>query len=143
MTRREPPDVAILSARLARAYPTLSPYSAAALACELESIERAQRRHATRQCNGDYLAQGATRRIGGRPLAYDEKQRAGERIERRILRWRVDLGRLLAAARREDVDAMSAYEILAHADAAIELQDDPRGPVLLLRLPNETEPATV
>lgn len=50
--KREPPDVAILAARLMRAFPALSPYSAASLADELERIESANRRHAERGCNG-------------------------------------------------------------------------------------------
>ena len=43
MSTREPSAAAILAARIAKAYPSLSAYSAALLADELCRIERAQR----------------------------------------------------------------------------------------------------
>lgn len=44
MAARDPSPVAILAARLQRAYPALSPYSAASLAEELDRIERLMQR---------------------------------------------------------------------------------------------------
>lgn len=140
MTRREPSDDAVLSARLMRAYPSLSPYSAASLATELESIERAQRRHAERCCNGvdgGYVKRVPMRSVGidsARMLAVhdpDAEQRAGERIARRVGRWRDALAKLTDTAMVEG------------GNCAIELQGDPRGAVLLLRLPNEAEAVSV
>ena len=140
MTRREPPDVAILAARLQRAWPSLSPYSAASLAVELCSIERAQRRHAERCCSGadgGYVRPIAhqsselsrAKAAGMIPCLVEHdpaaEQRAEKRIERRLARWHAEAG----------VRMIAPGAICRSAD--IELQDDPRGPVLLLRLPKE------
>jgi hypothetical protein len=54
MTTKEPAPVAILAARIQRAYPSLSAFSSASLATELAAIERAQERHVVRSVNGDY-----------------------------------------------------------------------------------------
>jgi len=140
---KEPPSVAILSARIMRAYPSLSPYSAASLATELCAIERAQRRHAEAQCNGEYAYNPDPRRVVQNIECGIAEQRAGERIDKRLDRWQSQLAELVASrspewdrAPREDKRArMDAV----HKGYAIELQDDPRGPVLLLRLPGEAE----
>lgn len=148
MPKREPAPVAILSARIMRAYPSLSAYSAAFLATDLQSIERAQQRHAERCCNG--ADGGYVRRLDvGRANAAkvraerlgtiaclvehdpDAEQRAGERIERRVGRWRDALAKLTDTAMVEG------------GNCAIELQGDPRGAVLLLRLPGEAEAVSV
>lgn len=140
MTRREPPDVAILAARIMRAWPALSPFSCASLADDLCSIERAQRRHAERCCSGadgGYVrrvgvAWLGTSRTGRASLEHDPEaeQRAGERIGRRIAAWRNRVADLHPPTR-------DAVPMLWVADCDIELQHDPRGPVLLLRLPQE------
>lgn len=137
MNRREPPDVAILAARIMRAWPSLSPYSCASLATELCSIERAQHRHAERQCSGAdggyvrwrSLARDDDNAGSPRTLEHDPEaeQRAERRIERRIAAWR---------NRVADIHPESPT-------CTIELQDDPRGAVLLLRLPGEQEASTV
>lgn len=152
MPNREPPSVAILAARIMRAYPSLSPYSAASLATELASIERAQRRHAVRCCNGEdggytkRLPTGRASGNGGNITSQwnsyaivhdpDAEQRAGERIERRVLRWRARLWDL-ACKSPSDVPGTSGLA------GIVTLQDDPRGAVLLLHLPGETEASSV
>jgi len=145
VTRREPSDVAILSARLARAYPALSAYSAASLATELCAIERAQHRHAERCCSGE--DGGYVRRKEGAPVglgAYtrhvlehdpDAEERAGKRIARAIDLWTVNL-----QSRLNVPGAIAKRQI---AGMTVELQGDPRGRVLLLRLPGESEPVGV
>lgn len=147
MTRREPSDDAVLSARLMRAYPSLSPYSAASLATELCAIERVQRRHAERCCSGEDggYVQLVVKDRGmhdgyrcHRTVAEhdpDAERRAGERIERKVEAWKSDLrGRLIAT---------HGYYSPQEHGYAIELQGDPRGRVLLLRLPGETEASSV
>lgn len=134
MSRREPSDVAILAARIMRAWPSLSPYSCASLADELCAIERAQRRHAERCCSG--ADGGYVKR--GRPITGygvnattvathdpEAEQRAGDRIKGRVRGWLASVPEALACV------------------ATIELQNDPRGRVLLLRLPGEQEASTV
>lgn len=160
MTRREPPDVAVLAARLQRAYPSLSPYSAATLANELCAIERAQRRHAERCCSGEdggYVRKRDFAKVAvfdgkeprgttewrrdpntGRWLVEhdpDAERRAGERIERRLARWITRLGNL-----RNDPEGTWTSDT---QKPAVNLQDDPRGPVLVLLLPGEAEGVTV
>lgn len=151
MSKREPPSVAIIAARIAKAYPSLAPYSAASLATELESIERAQRTHATRQCNGPREAKGDVpgyfRLAPSRSLASqdprapkgmewvhdpDAEQRAGERIARRVAAW---VHKVLDRVPEPDL----AKSKPGAWCPAIELQGDPRGAVLLLRLPGEAE----
>lgn len=160
MTRRDPPAVAVLSARLARAYPLLSPFSAASLAVELCAIERAQHRHAVRCCNGEdggyarhkRLADGtAARRCpycraehgAYCPVARvtlsasyamehdpDAERKAGERIERRVKAWRDRL--------------QDAADLPPDAGAPMpNLLDDPRGAVLLVQLRGEREAVSV
>ncbi len=90
MAKREPSGEALLSARLARAYPTLSAYSAARLAQELCSIERAQRRHAERCCSGEDGGYVRIRALGrdddnaGRPIVREHDPEAEARAEKRI-----------------------------------------------------------
>lgn len=154
MSRREPPDVAILAARMIRAYPALSPYSAASLAVELCAIERAQRRHAERYCSGPRATPGEIHGycklvplpagISQDPRAPrgmkwtddpDAKQRTGERIARRLFRWRSRIGGLL--------NPCNPGETCVRTDLEIRREYDPRGAVLLLRLPGEAEPVAV
>ena len=134
MTHREPPDVAILAARIMRAYPSLSAYSAASLAAELCAIERAQRRHAERCCNADYRKPGKPITGYGRnatacavhdPAA---EERVGARIARQRSRW---------YARAEEWGAT------VNGRTSIELRDDPRGRVLLAHFPGEAEASGV
>lgn len=131
---REPASVAILAARIQRAYPALSPYSAASLATELDAIERAQRRHAERCCSGE--DGGYTKWVDDPPRSYghvvhdpDAERKAGERIERRVEQW----GGLIAD--RLGVQLTS----IGFNRPTVTLEGDPRGPVLLLRLPGEQE----
>lgn len=143
MATRDPSPVAILAARLQRAYPALSPYSAASLADDLAKIERAQRRHAERCCSG---ADGGY--VKSAPLPHNcnmgpvlvhnpaAEERAGARIVASCVRWE---NRLVALYDRGPVN------LLAGTDRApvIEREGDPRGPVLKIRLPGETEATSV
>lgn len=155
-----PPDVAILAARLQRAYHSLSPYSAASLATELSAIERAQRRHAERCCNGEdggYVRRSATRKranpSGGYVAVIEHDPAAEERAGRRITaagcRWLTRLAQLVAQDRPYVVSWPSLTVHYGQGSTchdtvtAIELQGDPRGPVLLVRLPGETEAQAV
>lgn len=147
---KEPAPVAILSARIMRAYPSLSSYSAASLATELLAIERAQRRHAERCCSGE---DGGYVRIRNRtpdrdgPLALqgplggriaehdpDAERKAGERIDKRIATWIRDVM----------VRGVPGPDRATHGQQpVVDLQGDPRGPALLLRLPGEAEAVAV
>lgn len=164
VTRRDPPGVAILAARLARAYPALSAFSAASLAAELLGIERAQRRHAERCCAGEdggYVKRGP---IPGREASYgvtgsyvvshdpDAEQRASERIEKLVHAWNKRLAELHGKAWTMKLHAYGCWRCTlqdgpAHktviAEWCIELRGDPRGPVLLLRLPGDAEAVAV
>lgn len=145
---KEPAPVAILAARLQRAYPSLSPYSAASLAEELSRIERAQRRHAERCCSGadgGYVRKRKVVALAGiaDPLRRDDvehdpaaEQRAGKRLETRVVRW---VNRLVAYHDNGPVNTLP----VADRNPTIELQGDPRGPVLLVQLPGETETVAV
>ena len=170
---REPSPSALYAARLARAYPSLSAYSAASLAHELDAIERAQHRHAERCCNGadggyvrkkdfakldvfDGKAPRGTTEWRREPnngrwiVEHDpeEEARAGERIEKRAGRWlsrlfdlsmiregTVDKRTLRFAARMPTGAIHNGEPVDDVAVCAIDLQDDPRGRVLLLQLP--------
>lgn len=162
MSTREPAPVAILAARIMRAYPSLSPYSAASLAEELSAIERAQRRHAERCCcgeDGGYVRREpivatASPHIGI-PRGYravhdpDAEQRAGERIEKQVETWHrriVNLTSRSGVLYRECFDRRDGNTrtlLVEQADVAVDLQSDPRGPVLLVRFPGETEASGV
>lgn len=139
MARKEPSDAAMIAARLAKAYPSLSAYSAASLAHELCSIEKAQRRHAERCCSGEdggyvkrgrpitgYGAMGANARTCAvhDPVA---EERAGKRVEQQRERWTGKLIDLLRGDRS------------GQGFVNVTLQDDPRGRVLLLQLPGEAD----
>lgn len=132
-TKREPSDESVLAARIIRAYPSLSAYSAASLATELCAIERAQRRHAVRCCNGDYVKSAPLpHNCNMGPILVhdpDAERKAGARIERMVAEWLDDV-----RERCEDAGSPAP---------AIDLQDEPRGPVLLVRLPGETEAVSV
>lgn len=162
MTRRDPSDVAILAARIQRAYPTLSPYSAASLAEELGAIERAQRRHATRQCNGGPAERkgdvpgycklirrdGAIDSRAPKGMEWvhdpDAERKAGERIERKVEAWERRIADLVTVPACADWYRLPSEDKRALLDAfhktyVIELQGDPRGAVLLVRFPGEAE----
>lgn len=142
MSTHEPAPVAILAARIMRAYPSLSPYSAASLATELSAIERAQRRHAERCCSGEdggYVMRAsgvhlARRSRTGTVIVHDPdaEQRAGQRIAQQAVNWNVRLHELLGGG-----------PLVVNNCPKIELQGDPRGPVLLVRLPGEAEAVAV
>lgn len=131
MTRREPPGVAILAARLARAYPALSVFSAASLAVELLGIKRAQRRLAERACADSDYAIGAAGPIAvtNVPEAW-AGNRARARITKAVGAWRFRLERDAGVSSGATVGMLSR-------------KLDPRGPVLLLRLPGEAEAVAV
>lgn len=127
-TIKEPTDQAMLAARLARAYPALSPYSAASLAVELCRIERAQRRHAERCCSGE---DGGYVTWFGSKLVHDpnKQDREARRVQTSCTKW---IGQVCARA------------VVAFDDGPqVTLQGDPRGPVLLVRLPSEPEAQAV
>lgn len=138
MSTKEPRGESLLAARLARAYPSLSTYSAATLAEELCRIERAQRRHAERCCSGEdggYVKRWFETAADGGALTVvrhdpDKERKAGERIDRAVARWSTRVHDLSGASR-------TGY---GHR---IKLQGDPRGPVLLLQLPGEGEAVAV
>jgi len=135
--RASPNTVAIIAARIMRAYPSLSPYSAASLATELCAIERAQRRHAERCCNGDYDRSPNPKHVASNIEQGIAEREAERRIDVKLYGWCVKLCRLLYP---ETGDGKRDLGI--QSDAArdmIELQGDPRGAVLLLRLPGEAE----
>lgn len=128
----------------ARAYPSLSSYSAATMAEELCRIERAQRLHATRCCSGadgGYVRRTWETNCDGVPNCENTRhdpeaeERAAARIDKRIADWlrRLRLRCLLELRGGNAGDAT----------VSIELQHDPRGRVLLIRLPGEAEPSTV
>lgn len=120
MSRREPSDEAILAARLQRAYPSLSPYSSASLAQQLCAIERMQRLHAERWCNDpDYQCEMPRWEAGKR------------RIDTNLQRMRDRIGEL---------HEHYGKPVIA---PEFELQGDPRGAVLKVRLPGEAEAVSV
>ena len=157
MSTREPNPVAILAARIMRAYPSLSPYSAASLAEELAAIERAQRRHAERCCSG--ADGGYVRRIipaaarafgcvttpGGTYVEHDPnaEQRAGQRIERMVERWCINLAECRHPNLIGDARSMAIATAACMHRSIVTTQGDPRGPVLLVRLPGEAEAVAV
>lgn len=156
MSRKEPAPVAILSARIMRAYPSLSAYSAASLATELCAIERAQHRHAERCCSGadgGYVRKHkVTALVGiGDSLRRDDmehdpvaEERADHRIETTLGRWRLHLASLVASSLGHDIVAMSEHDIMATAAPLwTDREGDPRGCVLKVQFPGEHEPAGV
>ena len=138
MTTRKPAPVAILAARMAKAYPSLSAYSAATLAEELCALERAQRRHAERCCSGadgGYVRRktpaelGYVKNAGTDPSFYvvhdpAAEERAGKRIVAMV------------------TGMMRKFPAVEPA-LRIDLQGDPRGPVLLAHFPGEAEASGV
>jgi hypothetical protein len=121
---------------MARAFPSLSTYSAAVLAGELVTIERAQRRHAERCCSGadgGYVRVQLDKRAtacGTDVLVHDQdaEDRAGKRIYKRALAWRE---RIIA---HHDQRGGTLYKT---SDIDVHLHGDPRGCVLTVRLPGE------
>ena len=159
MSTKDPSPVAILAARLQRAYPALSPYSAASLAEDLARIERAQRRHAERCCSG--ADGGYVRRrsqfvfangVSDEPrftLEHDPiaEERAGRRIVSALTRWKTEVShRLVPAGIGAPDGSFYREDMIRHASdlsSRIELHGDPRGPVLKIRFPGETEATSV
>lgn len=154
---REPSPAALYAARLARAYHSLSAYSAASLAHELDAIERAQHRHAERCCSGEdggYVKPG---KIDGKDYVFkpgramaspclvhdpEAEARVGERIARRVGRWRDRLCHLATTGQHAPNGiAMAEAQAKVNDGNRVTLQDDPRGRVLLLQLPGEAAPA--
>jgi len=137
----EPPDVAILAARLQRAFPSLSAYSSASLAVELCRIERAQHRHAERCCSGSDggYVQRAYRADASVSWIHDPaaEERAGKRIRTQCVRWE---NRVVAYHDNGPINTLTVDE---RAAIKIELHGDPRGAVLKVRLPGEAEPVGV
>lgn len=149
---KEPRSESLLAARLARAYPSLSAYSSATLAEELCRIERAQRRHAERCCSGEdggYTKPGCDAQgrdyvfKPGRAMASplmvhdpDAEERAGNRIKRRIGRWADRFADVTPIATIWQNSKRGFASAMLHS---VTLQHDPRGRVLLLRLPGEAE----
>lgn len=135
---RGPSSEAILSARIQRAYPSLSPYSAASLAKDLCAIERAQRRHAERCCSGEdggytkRATRGPNQGIGALlAVVHDPEaeERAGRRIAGQVEDWLERLRELAEDAGRQA--------------AVVVLEGDPRGSVLRVQFPSGSEPVGV
>lgn len=167
MSTKDPSPVTILAARLQRAYPSLSPYSAASLAEDLAKIERAQRRHAERCCSGEdggyvktvrgefHRRQDALDAKHGRAapvrpvLVHDPvaEERAGRRIVSALTRWKTAVShRLVPAGIGAPDGSFYREDMIRHASdlsSRIELHGDPRGPVLKIRLPGEDEATSV
>jgi hypothetical protein len=155
--KRDPSPVAILAARLQRAYPALSPYSAAALAEDLTRIERAQRRHAKRCCSGEdggYVKRVRNGWGGSKPQVTAEhdpiaEERARRRITATGCQWLSRLAQLVAQDRPYVVSWPSLTVHYGQGSTcrdtvtAIELEGDPRGAVLKIRLPFEAEAVSV
>lgn len=152
-TNKEPAPVAILAARVMRAYPTLSAYSAASLATELCAIERAQRRHAERCCNGEdggYVRRPNVINAGYYGVVEHDpvaEERAGKRIVSALTRWKSEVShRVLPdgiGAPDGDPRHESMIRIASDLSTRIDLEGDPRGPVLLVRFPGEVEASGV
>ena len=143
MTTKEPKAATMLAARLARAYPSLSAYSAATLAEELCAIERAQRRHAERCCSGVdggyvktiFRVDDEGRHVTSQIHDPDAEERAGKRIDGRVARW---VGSLTSRLSPED-----ARKVPTPIGPIVELDGDPRGAVLKVQLPGEAEQVAV
>lgn len=160
MTKQATKDAAELAARMARAFPSLGVLWCADKALELCAIERAQRTHAERCGNGppDVRRKPERGELFGYvklvPLPHgrsvddtapkgmtwtddhEAQERAAKRIERLVAAWcesvRLDRGlgvgnRLASPAHRPSVS----------------LEGDPRGAVLKVRLPGESEAVAV
>jgi len=155
MKHKEPSDAAHLAARLARAYSGLSPYSAATLAESLCAIERAQRRHAVRCCNGapDVRRKPERGELFGycklvplpperdadptapRGMCWTDDTeaefRASKRIESRLWAWRDDFARRIGQRDDDICRLLPTPRILRHGD--------PRGCVLSIQCAGEPE----
>jgi len=124
MKHREPSDVAVMAARVARAYPTLSPYSAARIATDFCAIERMTKLHAERQCNdADYQSDDGD----GEPMPRFD--RGVSRILNAIQRVATQMGEWGVVATDGYRDPPFTYE---HGG-------DPRGATFKVRLPGEKE----
>lgn len=137
---KEPKDAVLLAARIARAYPALSAYSAATLAEELCAIERAQRRHAERCCNGDYWKIDPSRpALTPRVHDPEKEERAERMVMNRLLGWKARLANLL----HTNPSLATAMERVSALQIKTERQGDPRGCVLKVQFPGEPEASGV
>lgn len=119
---KEPADVLLLAARIAKAFPKMSAYSSAYHAQKLDALERAWHRHCEHCCSGE---DGGYRKWSGNGWRYDPV--AEERKDAK-----------LREAIKSAIDAIDATSPgLGGID--YELQGDPRGRVMLLRFPGESE----
>lgn len=148
MKTKEPSSATLLAARIARAYSSLSAYSSATLAEQLCAIERMQRRHAERCCSGEdggytKLHTGATtisavhgiRRNGTFVHDPEAEERADSKVILAVDAWKRRLVELLDVQRNEAHTVWNAV--------SVEREGDPRGAVLLVRMPGETEASGV
>lgn len=138
---REPSPATLYAARLARAYPSLSSYSAASLAHELHAIERAQHRHAERCCSGEdggYTKWERPSKGAALLKVHDPEAeaRAERRISLRLRAWQAEIC-------NRQIDSIDGTDkpLPTFDLALVTLHYDPRGRVLLLQLPGEAEPA--
>lgn len=159
--KASPHSAVLLAARIARAYPALSAYSSATLAEGLCRVEKFQRTYATRACNGDYKT-WKTRpaiREAGTDACYavhdpNAEARAKKAVKTRVTGW---LARLLDLAgtccpqcqRKTDFDGRCSDsrckffgKDLCYV-SKVYLEGDPRGAVLKVRFPGETEAVAV
>lgn len=142
---KDPKSATLLAARLARAYPSLSTYSAAAFAEELCAIERAQRRHAERYCSGadgGYVNWRRSVDDEGRLVTTqihdpDAEAKAGIKIYERCRRWRESL------KAKAWLEGVPLHILPPDYDPVFDLRTDPRYAVLKVRLPGETEAVAV
>ena len=142
---KEPKDAVVIAARLAKAYPSLSAYSAATLAEELCAVERAQRRHAERCCSGEdggyvrrhaldpSFAQGRTSTLIHDPNA---EKRADDKIITAFDTWKRHLVDLLASTG-------DGSKTMDWNRCIVSREGDPRGAVLKIQLPGEPEAMAV
>lgn len=111
----DPREVAEMAARLVRAYPQLSCYSASELAVEIYAVERAARRDAIRACNGEFAST-------------EDEQRSEGRVQLRCAKWIYHLATLVGSP----------------VGVSLIPEGDPRGCVLQLHhLPGHSEPVRV
>lgn len=126
----DPTDIATLSVHLARAFPTLSAYSAAYLSSRLHALERKVRRDAEAGCS--------------EPRTEKQEKRAESAIRHATALWLATLAQLTGIGGAES--NMSAPELVSasvRSGVRIDTQGDPRGCVLLLTLPGHSEPLRI
>lgn len=101
---------AMYTARLARAFPNLSTYSARELARKLARIESRQHTHTERDCSDEWYQ--------------DRSERVAKSIAKSATRW---------------IEEARAFAFVPDAPIVVDLEGDPRGRVVLLQLPGEVE----